>query len=554
MTQIHQERAPIRSGIAALEATGCGMVGGEQMVVKNANTDPWYVLMTLYGEQGGSGYEDASRHHYDKNLYDRNRRLWNAWAGLFLMSSNHEKVDTQVNIPESELAGNEIDWREVRDLHRTEMMNRNGLKFHYPGFPAETSPSGKPITLRNLEFDKLVCWDGYYFPMALCVFDSTFKKAVCSAGTVFANGVYLKGVSFLDETSFGSSWFQGVEFEDTDFLGKFSAPGAEFKERAFFSKVRFESARFSMVKFVSKNPRPDFLPLNIKFRDVVFKGIAIFDSSEFGDVTSFYNVVFHERALFVMTKFYYTISFSDSEFRGRVKFNRAQFLLDYSSKQRDEYASIYITDINFNNVDFQAPTSFEDALFANVWPSFESTVLHSDSVFSPKDECWPLVTGKSNSAGHKTCSKIRRNQSSQGFIDGEHFFFRREMDFQLNSCTGGKRLLFLGYGLFSDFGRSIFRPLWSLFILWLVGVFAIAGYLGSCCALSPEEIVQRPWGTAVALSFSNLFPMFGFGRTYLDWVNLPTALEVYSAAQTVFSLPLLFFLWLGLRQQFKIYR
>ena len=181
-------------------------------------------------------------------------------------------------------------------------------------------------------------------------------------------------------------------------------------------------------------------------------------------------------------------------------------------------------------------------------------MLHSESVFSAADGYWPAVTIESDPSGQRTCSKIRKNQSLQGLVEGEHFFFRKEMSFRLNSCNRCNRVLFLGYGLLSDFGWSIFRPLLAMFILWLIGVFAFAGYLSSCCALSPEELVARPWGAAIALSFSNLFPIFGFGRTYLDWVNLPTSLEVYSAVQTVFSLPLLFFLGLGLRQQFKIDR
>ncbi len=58
----------------------------------------------------------------------------------------------------------------------------------------------------------------------------------------------------------------------------------------------------------------------------------------------------------------------------------------------------------------------------------------------------------------------------------------------------------------------------------------------------------------MALSFSNLFPLFGFGRTFLleELKALPAVLQFFSGFQTVASLPLLFFLGLGLRQRFRL--
>ena len=37
-----------------------------------ANENPWYVLMTLYGEQTGEWI--------DWKLHEKNRAAWNAWA------------------------------------------------------------------------------------------------------------------------------------------------------------------------------------------------------------------------------------------------------------------------------------------------------------------------------------------------------------------------------------------------------------------------------------------------------------------------------------------
>ena len=515
------------------------------MAVKNANTNPWYVLMTLYGEQVDSGFRNGIIASIDNNLDDRNRRLWNAWAGKLLLSRERKKVDTRNEIHEIEVECEEIDWKEIRSRHRNEMVKRNGQNFQYPGFPDDEDQ----ISLRNIEFDHLICWDGFYFPLVLHLNGSIFKKGACSNGAVFSQGVYLEGVRFLDNTQFESSWFKSADFINTVFSGVALFSGVEFSENVKFNNVRFGLSSFRSAKFFTKQPKTESRSGTINFSNTVFEKSGDFCDAVFGGGTLFSGVSFLDNASFDRTIFCSAIAFSRTIFDNRVSFRAAQFLSDRSTQLYN-----YPSTISFTSVDFKAPTSFEDALFESEWPSFESTVLHTESVFSLNDEYWPSVESKGNLTGQKTCSKIRKNQSSQGLIDGEHFFFRREMGLQMNSCSPGKRVLFLGYGLFSEFGRSISRPLWSMFILWLVGVFAIAGYLSSCCALSPEEFVQRPWGTAVALSFSNLFPMFGFGRTYLDWVNLPTALEVYSAAQSVFSLPLIFFLGLGLRQQFKIDR
>jgi len=41
--------------------------------LRPANENPWYILMTLYGEQEGE--------EIDWELHEKNRRAWNAWAG-----------------------------------------------------------------------------------------------------------------------------------------------------------------------------------------------------------------------------------------------------------------------------------------------------------------------------------------------------------------------------------------------------------------------------------------------------------------------------------------
>ncbi|WP_375697897.1 hypothetical protein [Pseudophaeobacter sp. TrK17] len=118
-----------------------------------------------------------------------------------------------------------------------------------------------------------------------------------------------------------------------------------------------------------------------------------------------------------------------------------------------------------------------------------------------------------------------------------------------------QRLPYLLFGLFSDYGYSMARPALWLAGLWAFGFVAFWGYLMGCCVPAPLEEVSAPMGSAMGLSFSNLFPLFGFGRVFFGaefMASLPPVLKLLAGFQTVASLPLLFFLGLGLRQRFRL--
>ncbi|NIZ14287.1 hypothetical protein HCZ87_12945 [Phaeobacter sp. HF9A] len=118
------------------------------------------------------------------------------------------------------------------------------------------------------------------------------------------------------------------------------------------------------------------------------------------------------------------------------------------------------------------------------------------------------------------------------------------------SCA--ERLPYLLFGWLSDYGYSIKRPLLWLAAVWFVGIAAF--WMVFCYPGVAPVLAKSDLGTAAALSFSNLFPLFGFGRVFLYEVlkALPRWAQVLSGLQTVASLPLLFFLGLALRQRFRL--
>ncbi|TQM92251.1 hypothetical protein [Roseinatronobacter monicus] len=202
----------------------------------------------------------------------------------------------------------------------------------------------------------------------------------------------------------------------------------------------------------------------------------------------------------------------------------------------------------FTDANFELPANFRSARFNDVYPSFRGSLLHERSIFSAEDGLWPKKISGRLAESRETCSVLRSIVERQGFIDDAHFFFRREM--KLASQIGGNfdRFPYLFYGLFSNFGYSIFRPIAGLLVLFLAGLmFFWGGFF--------VERTESSFILALALSFNNVFPFFGFGRAYLGldfFENLHLVKKLISSIQSILSLPLLFFLGLGLRTRFRM--
>ena len=173
-------------------------------------------------------------------------------------------------------------------------------------------------------------------------------------------------------------------------------------------------------------------------------------------------------------------------------------------------------------------------------------MLHPTTVFTAEEAHWPKGTTQNAKQARDSCAAIRHALTQQGLPEETHFFFRREMGFAGRIGNLWERLPYHLFRIFSEYGYSIARPTLWLLGCWALGVALFWGYLAS--------VGQGGPGVAMGLSFSNLFPLFGFGRLYLKEVIdlLPPPLVAWSGLQTVFSLPMLFFLGLGLRQRFRL--
>jgi len=370
--------------------------------------------------------------------------------------------------------------------------------------------------------------------MLVALFDTTtFNQDVVFNSATFASDAVFESAAFVQAVWFGFVTFrQSAEFDYTTFT-----QDAVFVEATFSSNASFDSA--------------------------TFRQSATFIRATFKQDARFTSVTFTQDAILDVVTFAQDAQFASAMFRGFAYFTRTRF------GQGGEELGIP----NFIDCQFEKPTSFRQALFCDDYPDFSGAVLHDKTSFTARmlptsDEIaedgtlkgrtfWPQKTKQDPVSARESCATIRHVLTQQGLPEEAHFFFRREMHFAGLPSEGrslGARLPYLLFGWLSDFGYSIQRPLVWLLCLWAFGGAAFWGYLASCCVPAPPSMVERPMGTAMALSFSNLFPLFGFGRGTLGEIldKMPPVLQVLSGAQTVLSLPLLFFLGLALRQRFRL--
>jgi len=206
--------------------------------------------------------------------------------------------------------------------------------------------------------------------------------------------------------------------------------------------------------------------------------------------------------------------------------------------------------VSFTDCQFLKPTNFRNAVFHSRYPDLSGAVLHDKTEFTAKPENWPLSTAQSAEEAKAACARIRHAIAKQGLPEEEHFFYRREMGFACRIGPVWQRLPYRLFGLLSDFGYSIQRPVEALLLLWVWPAVFFFGHAQTGRLADSPEI-----GRALALSFANIFNFLGFHRTFFApdvMQRLPAALQVLSGFQMLAGVALLFFLGLGLRTRFRL--
>ena len=140
----------------------------EGRVLRPANENPWYVLMTLYGEQDGIDDDKV-----DNVLHSKNLEAWNLWACRALTTAKRDELTAANAVMPTEGDWNERE-QEISSRFDDEMRRRNPTFQSVPTMPV---PSLDP-KLDNLLFEKKFVAQNFLFPVSASFNNSKFTKFV----------------------------------------------------------------------------------------------------------------------------------------------------------------------------------------------------------------------------------------------------------------------------------------------------------------------------------------------------------------------------------------
>jgi hypothetical protein len=459
---------------------------------------------------------EAERERATLERYARGGQEWNAWAeGMLALKTALEKagwwkwykLNGEHGYDETNL------WRELSQAvfssARTNHVFGDEDSFRQLIFPgrAEFERATFP---RNAQFERTTFFGSASFGSATFSYGANFNGATFSeqayfSGAIFSSRALFNKVTFSGDAVFRQAtfseeaWFKGATFlRDVKFEGLTFPDNVWFEDAIFRGSASFEGVTFSR---------------NTTFRRATFSGDALFGRASSGDhlvgQTTFSGNAWFERASFSTKALFEGVIFSAAASLDRVRylgpatFSRAKF---FGATVLDE--SEFKGSANFDGLESTGTFSLASAKFRQV-PSILGAAfrgLRLDNVQTPRFR-WQLGWARDKDAPARFRELKRRANEAQD-RDREIEFFAQEIRTSRFHAKGLPAYLprvwewrfwfGLLFGTFSDFGRSLWRPVLFWFIL-LVGCFAF--YLGEHEDVKKERAVLNPdgmWSTASA--------------------------------------------------------
>lgn len=380
--------------------------------------------------------------------------------------------------------------------------------------------------------------------------ETNFPNVVVLEKWVFSGIVWFEGVTFSEDAHFKSAAFGVDGLRNHAFFGSVT-----FSDRVTFEKATFGGrASFGACTF---SGRAIFRDARFRepatFRSSCFQGFASFESADFAEEAHFGSVVFAEYAGFSAVGFRGIANFESAKFFGVAAFEGAVF-----NGFGWFEAAHFEGDVDFSNANFGSKTDFSSVTFGGGVPEFYERKFHQDTDFTTEPENWPEIS-RALSEGEARESKraytrLRQVMSELHKPDDEHFFGRQEM--RCKALLEGRfhRAVSWAFGVVSDYGHSVGRPVLGLFYVILLP-WAVLPWVCVMSEVCPAAGSPMAGWKELALSVSNTFSFFGFHRLYFNVEELRNRegwMLVLGAVQTVCGFGLLFFLGLGLRNRFRL--
>ncbi|MEM7743425.1 MAG: pentapeptide repeat-containing protein [Pseudomonadota bacterium] len=190
----------------------------EKPELKDARQNPWYVLMTVAGEQPA----DASWFHYDEYLHAQNRRYFNGWMAQSLSEAEKQNLIEAKCATAADLA--ELEDHEVAAIEKAF---------------TDRCPQAEPITSMQPHCD---------------LTNSKITRGLICRGFVFSGDAHFSHTTFLRGAFFQGTTFSGIaDFQAATFSGLVFFQGTIFSHFVFFQGATFSNvADFSDAKFKSQ--------------------------------------------------------------------------------------------------------------------------------------------------------------------------------------------------------------------------------------------------------------------------------------------------------------
>ena len=268
-----------------------------------ANSNPWYILMTLHGEQTGDTI--------NRELHRDNMNAWNRFSGLILSNPLHMELIHQSDLKD-ELkqvfpSANSDEGETLQRHEEAKLLFCEANRKRTGGIMTgpKITDIENIVDLSNLRFDKLLCCEGFLFPVPVIVENCTFEKEVNISKTVFVAGTTLRESSFeLGFDHSGSYQHEEFKIESTRFGLDSYINNCQFASNVYFSRVAFYDSlainnsefsgyvaltfchfhrdlNFTESRFQNKTSLVLCMLNDAQFRDVEFKNEAGFPNNFF---------------------------------------------------------------------------------------------------------------------------------------------------------------------------------------------------------------------------------------------------------------------------------
>ena len=378
------------------------------------------------------------------------------------------------------------------------------------------------------------------------------------------------GRHFKEDADFSGFVFPGdVRFNEAIFERTASFDGVCFNGVASFFQARFKDKATFLHSPVLQPPSENTFKYT-KFREgawfvgTEFVGSADFGGSEISGSISFDKVAFCEDAIFRLIHFKNDASFRDTKFAGDADFSAIQvdtaFLMDgvEFSKVPDFWQATFVQAPRLNNIDF-GPDPNKDVFRAackKFFFGFRDTKVSAH---------WQNLKKQGRDLETR-CLALMRLATQGNDREREQLFFQKKWlarRWVIDKVWHASFWVGWLYHLFSDFGRSLSRPLVGLFtggILFAV-IYLCLSLDGSHCVAcdnAGEHEVCAAFKLSLSRSLPALWGLSGFGAKVQEYSECLYGQEgdtfalLIGLLQSAFSLTMIFLLLLALRNRFRI--